>query len=104
MLGPPTVTLGDSLPDPESPGFPGGRIGATVALGAAGLLLFVHAANALFAGSSLLATALWWLLGIGVVTVAAARAALTEAERHVWVPAAIAFTAWFIGSAYYGAS
>jgi two-component system cell cycle response regulator len=104
MSGPPTVTLGDSLPDPETPGFPGGRTGAAVALGAAGLLLFIHAANALLAGSSLLAAVTWWLVGIGVVTVATARAAVAETERHIWIPAAIAFTAWFVGSAYYGAS
>jgi diguanylate cyclase (GGDEF)-like protein len=84
--------------------FPGGRIGAWAALGLAGLLLLVHGANALAAGSPSVARAAFWLLGAGVVVAVAARAALVKSEREIWIPATIAFAAWFAGSAHYAGS
>jgi diguanylate cyclase (GGDEF)-like protein len=83
------------------PGFPGGRTGARAALAAAAVLLLVHGANALAGGSSQLAADAFWPLGIGVVAAVAARAFLVKSERQVWIPAAIAFAAWFVGTAYY---
>ena len=79
-------------------------MGARAALGAAGLLLLVHGVNALLGGSSSLATQIFWPVGIGAVAVVVVRAAVSETERSIWIPAAIAFVAWFVGSAYYAGS
>ncbi len=82
-------------------GFPGRKVAARLALAAAGLLLLVHGANALAGGSTGLANAVFWPLGVGVVAAVVARAVLVDSEREVWIPAAIAFAAWLAGSAYY---
>ena len=84
--------------------FPGGTAGGRVALGAAALLLLLHGLNALFVGSTPVATALFWALGAGVVAMIVARAARVKNEREIWIPASIAFVAWFAGSAYYAGS
>jgi two-component system cell cycle response regulator len=84
--------------------FPGGKAGTRVALGAVGFLLLVHGANALAFGSFAVAAPVFWALGIGTVAAVVARAVAVRAEREVWIPAAIAFIAWFAGSAYYAGS
>jgi two-component system cell cycle response regulator len=84
--------------------FPGGKAGARVALGAVAVLLLVHGANALAFGSFAVAAPVFWALGIGTVAAVVARAVAVRAEREVWIPAAIAFIAWFAGSAYYAGS
>jgi diguanylate cyclase (GGDEF)-like protein len=101
-----TTAASTSWPAPhaEAAVFPGGKNGARVALGLAALLLLVHGVNALAVGSSVVASEVFWPLGVGVVAVVIARALLVRAEREVWVPAAIAFSAWFAGSAYYAGS
>jgi diguanylate cyclase (GGDEF)-like protein len=81
--------------------FPGGALGRRVALAGAGLLVLVHGINAFVGGPSLVAATTFWLLGAGIVSAVIARAARTEADRGVWVLAAITFTAWLVGSAYY---
>ena len=93
-----------SLLAPGADAFPGGPMGARAAIAAAGLLLLVHGVNALVGGSSFVATQIFWPVGIGVVAVVVVRAAVSETERSIWVPAAIAFVAWFVGSAYYAGS
>ena len=84
--------------------FPGGRTGARFALGAAVVLLLVHGSNALAGGSEVVAKGAFWLLGIGVVAAVGVRAAAVKHEREVWFPVALAFAAWFAGSAYYAGS
>jgi hypothetical protein len=44
------------------------------------------------------AAQVFWPLGVGVVAAVVARAALVKSEREVWIPASIAFAAWFAGS------
>jgi two-component system, cell cycle response regulator len=96
---------GSSTPAPSTTAaFPGGRRGAIAALGAGGLLLLLHAGVALTGGSSALASGLLLLLGGGIVAAITARAASAETERDVWLPASIAFAAWFLGTAYYSGS
>jgi diguanylate cyclase (GGDEF)-like protein len=79
--------------------FPGGKLAVRVVLAAAGLGLFLHGTQAVFAGGA----STWLFYGLAVLAVAAmvARAATTEQDRGVWVPAAIAMSAWFLGSALY---
>jgi diguanylate cyclase (GGDEF)-like protein len=84
--------------------FPGGRTGARAALAVVAFLLLVHGANALALGSSKVAGYVFWPVSAGVVAAVVARAVLVRSERHVWIPAAVAFAAWFAGSAYYAGS
>jgi two-component system cell cycle response regulator len=72
-----------------------------LALAVLGALLLLHGADALAGGSSPVAGALWWTIALAVVTAVAGRAALSNAERPVWIPATIAFAAWFAGTLYY---
>jgi diguanylate cyclase (GGDEF)-like protein len=88
----------------KSVSFPGGRTGTRVALGTAGVLLLAHGANALAGGSTAVATQIFWALAAAVVAAVIARAVIVKEEREVWIPAAIAFVAWFAGSAYYAGS
>jgi two-component system, cell cycle response regulator len=81
--------------------FPGGRAGARGALGAAGLLILVHGINAFVGGPSTVASVTFWAVGVGIVAAVVLRTAATNDEREAWIPAAIAFAAWLIGSAYY---
>jgi hypothetical protein len=91
MSGPPTIKLQPApVTEPAAPhvpaskdAFPGGRTGSIVALGAAATLLVAHATVALAGGPSAVSTAIWWMLGIGVVAVAAARAVLSDSERPI---------------------
>ena len=81
--------------------FPGGKNAARAVLAAAGLLLLAHGINALAGGSTPVATQIFWPLGGGVVAAVILRSVIVKSEREVWIPAAIAFAAWFVGSAYY---
>lgn len=107
MSRPPTAKV-DPAPTPSrddhADGFPGGRMSWRLALAVSGMLLLLHGADALTGGSSAAADALWWSLAVGVVAAVAGRAALSDAERRVWVPATLAFAAWFAGSLYYDGS
>ncbi len=103
MSGPPPTDNSEGRPAGGDLS-PGGRKIAWSALAAAGALLLVHGANALFDGSSLVASCVFWVTGVGVVGAIVARAAVTRSEREVWIPASIAFAAWLVGSAYYAGS
>jgi two-component system cell cycle response regulator len=75
-----------------------------MALGIAGLMLLAHGANALAGGPAEVATQIFWPLSAAIVAAVIARAVIIKEEREVWIPAAIAFAAWFAGSAYYAGS
>jgi two-component system, cell cycle response regulator len=101
-----TAASSTSWPAPRTAAgvFPGGETGARAALGLAALLLSIHGVNALAVGSTSVASKVFWPLGAGVVAAIVARAVLVRSEREIWIPAAIAFAAWFAGSAYYAGS
>ena len=67
-------------------------------------MLLAHGANALAGGPTVVATQIFWPLSAAVVAAVIARAVIIDQEREVWIPAAIAFVAWFVGSAYYAGS
>src|SRR4051812_1009345 len=81
--------------------FPGGLEGRRMALGAAAVLVLAHGINSFVGGPSFVASALFWLLGAGIVTAVFLRATRADSDRAIWVLAAIAFAAWLAGSAYY---
>jgi diguanylate cyclase (GGDEF)-like protein len=76
-------------------------MGKRAAVGAAGLFVLVHGINAFVGGPPFVASATFWVLGVGIVAAGVLRARAADAERRAWVPAAIAFAAWLFGSVYY---
>jgi two-component system cell cycle response regulator len=104
MSRPPTVQLdktASAAAEVQAASFPGGRRGWLVALAATVGLLLAHGADALLGGASSITRVVWWSLGVGVVAAVAYRAVLSDAERPIWLPATVAFSAWFVGSLYY---
>jgi diguanylate cyclase (GGDEF)-like protein len=106
MSRPPTAEsdTAAAAADAEFTTFPGGRTGWLIALAVTGILLLAHGVDALAGGASPVTRALWWSLGLGVVAAVGYRAALSDKERSIWLPATVAFTAWFVGSLYYDSS
>jgi two-component system, cell cycle response regulator len=102
LLKPPTQHHETPATSADSIAFPGGPRVARAAVVAAGVVLLVHATNAVAAGgNSPFARLLFGALALGALIAVTARAALVPAERDAWTPAAIAFGAWLIGSVYY---
>jgi two-component system, cell cycle response regulator len=103
MPQPPLKKLEQAVPIPPEPnGFPGGPTASRIAIGAAALLLVVHTAyTTAVGGNSAFARLLFGVLALGAVVAVVTRAALVKKDRDAWLPGAIAFGAWLIGSVYY---
>src|SRR3954454_19351332 len=65
--------------------FPGGLEGRRMALGAAAVLVLAHGINSFVGGPSFVASALFWLLGAGIVTAVFLRATRADSDRAIWV-------------------